>query len=143
MKITYLLLFIILFTSAGYTCQKSSDNKGINSNFNYNNSSYKSILPFSKLEASKNFNIEEANFEVQIKDIILIAKEHAKKIDSIAKWSVESVGLYKYNYSSCNYWYYQVNLSANNPGNNYLYLNLGLNGEKPDIYKINEVLISN
>ena len=143
MKVTFFLVFLFMFSSIGYTCQKSSGNQGINSSFNYNNSSYKSVLPFSKLEASKNFNIEEANFEVQIKDIILIAKEHAKKIDSLAKWSIESVALYKYNYSSCAYWYYQINMRANNPANNYLYLNIGLNGEKPDIYKINEVLISN
>ncbi|NIP31735.1 MAG: hypothetical protein GTO02_11415 [Candidatus Dadabacteria bacterium] len=143
MKLFLAASFFILSVSYGYTCQVSKANQGINSNFNYDNTAYKSVLPFSRLQGSKDFKIDDANFSVEIGEIIKVAKNLVKKVDKDANWSIESVGLHKYNYSSCTYWYYQINMRSNNYGHNYLYLNIGINGEKPDIYKIKEVLITN
>lgn len=142
MRILLIAGLFLLLVSPGYACQISNVNQGINSNFNYNSVSYKTILPFSRLSESKNFDIENGDFPRGFDQIIKIAKGLTVKIDPETEWSVESVGLYKYNYSNCIYWYYQVNMRSNKPGNNYIYLNIGLNGEKPNIYKISEVLIN-
>ena len=142
MRILLLAATILFFSSTAYTCQINDINRGINSNFNYNKVAYKTVLPFSKMSDSMNFNIEDGDFPVGFGQIIKVAKRLTKKIDVEAKWSIESVALYKYNYSNCTFWYYQINMRSNNPGNNYMYLNIGLNGEEPNIYKINEVLIN-
>lgn len=142
MKIILLAATIMFLSSPAYTCQINNMDQGINSNFNYNNVAYKSVLPFSKMSDSKNFDINSAEFPVGFNQIIKVAKGLTKKIDVESKWSIESVALYKYNYSNCIFWYYQINMRSNNPGSNYVYLNIGLNGEEPNIYKINEVLIN-
>jgi len=140
----YILIVSVLILSAlpAFACQINNQNQGINSNFNYNSIAYKTVLPFSKLSESKNFDIESGEFPLGFGQIIKVAKGLTKKIDIEANWTVESVGLNKYNYSNCIYWYYQINMRSSNPNNNYLYLNIGINGEKPNIYKINEVLIN-
>ena len=142
MKIILIAATIIFLSSPAYTCQINNVNKGINSNFNYNNVAYKTVLPFSKMSESKNFDIEKGDFPVGFGQIIKIAKGLTKKIDIESKWSIESVGLYKYNYSNCTFWYYQINMRSNNPNNNYVNMNIGINGEEPNIYKINEVLLN-
>ncbi len=142
MRILLLVVAIVFLSSPAYTCQINDYNQGINSNFNYNSVAYKTVLPFSRLSESNNFDIENGEFPLGFGQIIKVAKGLTKKIDVEANWTVESVGLNKYNYSNCIYWYYQINLRSNTPNNSYLYLNIGLNGEKPNIYKINEVLIN-
>ncbi|MGI9533692.1 MAG: hypothetical protein ACR2NW_01975 [Thermodesulfobacteriota bacterium] len=142
MKIILIVATILFLSSPAYTCQINNANQGINSNFNYNNVAYKTVLPFSKMSESKNFNIEKGDFPVGFGQIIKIAKGLTKKIDIESNWSIESVALYKYNYSNCTFWYYQINMRSNNPSNNYVYLNIGINGEEPNVYKINEVLIN-
>ena len=137
-----ILLISIVFTLQASACEINSGKYGINSNFNYNNVAYKTLLPLTKMAESKNFDISKGDFPVEFSKILQVGWGLTKKIDVEAKWSVESVGLYKYNYSNCVYWYYQINYRSNNPGNQYVYLNIGLNGEEPDIYKINEVLIN-
>jgi len=142
MRLILLAATILLISSPAYTCQVNNINQGINSNFNYNNVAYKTVLPFSKLAESKDFDIDSAEFPVGFHQIIKVAKGLTSKIDVESVWSIESVALYKYNYSNCTFWYYQINMRSNNPGNSYVYLNIGLNGEEPNIYKINEVLIN-
>ena len=142
MRILLIAAVIVFMSSNAYTCQINNPKQGINSSFNYNNVAYKSVLPFSKMSESKNFNIENGDFPVGFGQIIKVAKSLTSKIDVESKWSIESVALYKYNYSNCTFWYYQINMRSNNPSNNYIYLNIGLNGEEPNIYKINEVLIN-
>ena len=138
-----LIVSVIVFTALpAYACQINDYNQGINSNFNYNSIAYKTVLPFSSLSESKSFDIESGDFPLGFGQIIKVAKGLTRKVDNEAKWTVESVGLNKYNYSNCTYWYYQLNMRSNTPNNSYLYLNIGLNGEKPNIYKINEVLIN-
>ena len=142
MRILTILLFVVAFTAQAYTCQINNSSYGINSNFNYNNVAYKTVLPLTKMAESENFDISSGNFPMEFSEIIKVGKSLTKKIDVEAKWSVESVGLYKYNYSNCIYWYYQINYRSSSPNNQYVYLNIGLNGEEPNIYKINEVLIN-
>ena len=138
-----LIVSVIVFTALpAYACQINDYNQGINSNFNYNSIAYKTVLPFSRLSESKNFDIESGDFPLVFGQIIKVAKGLTRKVDNEAKWTVESVGLNKYNYSNCVYWYYQINMRSNTPNNSYMYLNIGLNGEKPNIYKISEVLIN-
>jgi len=138
-----LIVSVFVFTALpAYACQINDYNQGINSNFNYNSIAYKTVLPFSRLSESKNFDIESGDFPLGFGQIIKVAKGLTGKVDNEAKWSVESVGLNKYNYSNCVYWYYQINMRSNTPNNSYMYLNIGLNGEKPNIYKISEVLIN-
>ena len=138
-----IILPLVVFTAfPAFACQISNYNQGINSNFNYNGDAYKTVLPFSRLSDSKNFEIESGEFPLGFGQIIKVAKGLTEKIDVEAKWTIESVGLNKYNYSNCVYWYYQINMRSNMPNNSYLYLNIGLNGEKPNIYKIKEELIN-
>ena len=139
----FILIAAVFIFSAlpAVACQVNSSTQGINSSFNYNGIAYKTVLPFSRLSESKNFDIEAGEFPLGFGEIIKTAKGLTRKIDVEANWTIESVSLNKYNYSSCIYWYYQINMRSNNPNNNYLYLNIGINGEKPDIYKINEVLL--
>jgi hypothetical protein len=138
-----LIISVFVFTALpAYACQINNVNQGINSNFNYRGIAYKTVLPFSRLSESKNFDIESGDFPLGFGQIIKTAKELTMKVDPEAIWSVESVGLNKYNYSNCIYWYYQINMRSNTPNNSYMYLNIGLNGEKPNIYKISEVLIN-
>jgi hypothetical protein len=138
-----LIVSVFVFTALpAYACQINNVNQGINSNFNYNSIAYKTVLPFSRLSESKNFDIENGDFPLGFGQMIKAAKKLTRKVDPEAIWSVESVGLNKYNYSNCIYWYYQINMRSNTPNNNYMYLNIGLNGEKPNIYKIREVLIN-
>ncbi len=141
MRFLIITALFVLSAVPVFACQVNDYNKGINSNFNYGGDTYKTVLPFSKLSESKNFDIENADFPVGFGQIIKTAKGLTEKVDPEAAWSVESVGLNKYNYSSCIYWYYQINMRSSNPNNNYLYLNIGINGEKPNIYKIKEVLL--
>jgi len=141
MRILLIAALVVFSGLPAVACQVNSSTQGINSNFNYGGVAFKTILPFSKMSESKNFEIESGDFPVGFGQIIKTAKGLTKKIDVEANWTIESVGLNKYNYSNCIYWYYQINMRSNNPNNNYLYLNIGINGEKPDIYKINEVLI--
>ena len=142
MKFIITLLVVAVTALPAYTCQVTNVNQGINSSFNYSGTSYKTVLSFSELSGSKNFDIENGEFPVGFGEIIKIAKGLTKKVDPEAAWTVESVGLNKYNYSGCVYWYYQLNMRSTNPNNSYLYLNIGLNGEKPEIYRIDEVLIN-
>ena len=142
MKFIITSLIVAITALPAYTCQVTNVNQGINSSFNYGGTSYKTVLPFSELSGSKNFDIENGEFPVGFGQIIKIAKDLTKKVDPEAAWTVESVGLNKYNYSGCVYWYYQLNIRSTNPSNSYLYLNIGLNGEKPEIYRIDEVLIN-
>ena len=142
MKFIITFLVVAVTTLPAYTCQVTNGSQGINSSFNYGGTSYKTVLPFSELSGSKNFDIENGEFPVGFGQIIKIAKGLTKKVEPEAAWTVESVGLNKYNYSGCVYWYYQFNIRSTNPSNSYLYLNIGLNGEKPEIYRIDEVLIN-
>jgi hypothetical protein len=95
-------------------------------------------LPLKKITSSSDFQIETSEFPKTISEIINIGKSVVKKVDSELKWEVQTLGLYRYHYSNCVYWYYQINYKANNQ---YLYINLGLNGETPDLYRIDETLI--
>lgn len=141
MRILIITAVFIFSAVPVFACQVNDYNKGINSSFNYGGVAYKTVLPFSKLSESKNFDIESGDFPVGFGQIIKTAKGLTKKVDMEADWSIESVGLNKYNYSNCIYWYYQINMRSNNPNNNYIYLNIGISGEKPNIYKIDEVLL--
>ena len=138
-----LIVSVVVFTALpAYACQINNNNQGINSNFNYNGIAYKTVLPLSRMSESKNFDINSGEFPLGFGQILKVARGLTSKVDNEAKWTVESVGLNKYNYSNCIYWYYQINMRSNMPNNSYLYLNIGINGEKPNIYKINEVLIN-
>ena len=136
------LLTLILFTLSlqASTCEITNYNQGVSSNFTYKNKQYKSMLLLEKIISSANFKIGTSEFPKTISEIINIGKTVVKKVDSELNWQVETLGLYKYNYSNCVYWYYQINYRANNQ---YIYVNLGLNGETPDLYRIDETLISN
>jgi len=136
------LLMVILSTLSlqASTCEIANYNQGVSSNFTYNNKQYKSMLLLEKIISSADFKIGTSEFPKTISEIINIGKTVVKKVDSELSWEVESLGLYKYNYSNCVYWYYQINFKANNQ---YIYINLGLNGETPDLYRIDETLISN
>ncbi len=136
------LLTLILFTLSlqASTCEINNINQGVSSNFTYKNKQYKSILPLEKIAGSTDFQIGTSQFPKTISEIINIGKTVVKKVDSELTWEVETLGLYKYHYSNCVYWYYQINYKANNQ---YIYVNLGLNGETPDLYRIDETLISN
>ena len=142
MKFIITFLIVAITALPAYTCQVTNINQGINSSFNYSGTSYKTVLTFSELSRSKNFDIEDGEFPLGFGQIIKTAKGLTKKVDAETEWTVESVGLNKYNYSGCIYWYYQINMRSVNPNNSYLYLNIGLNGEKPEIYRIDEVLIN-
>jgi len=98
------------------------------------------MLLLEKIISGANFKIGTSEFPKTISEIINIGRTVVKKVDSELNWEVETLGLYKYNYSNCVYWYYQINYRANNQ---YVYVNLGLNGETPDLYRIDETLISN
>ena len=115
MRILLLVVAIVFLSSPAYTCQINDNNQGINSNFNYNSIAYKTVLPVSRLSESNNFDIENGEFPLGFGQIIKVAKGLTKKIDVEANWTVESVGLNKYNYSNCIYWYYQINLRSNTP----------------------------
>ena len=90
MKILLLVAAIIFLSSPAYTCQINNVNQGINSNFNYNNVAYKTVLPYSKLSVSKNFDIENGDFPLGFGQIIKVAKGLTKKIDVEANWTIES-----------------------------------------------------
>jgi hypothetical protein len=98
------------------------------------------MLSLQKITSSTDFQIGTSEFPKKLSEIINIGKNVVKKVDSELTWEVETLGLYKYNYSNCVYWYYQINYRANNQ---YVYINLGLNGETPDLYRIDETLITN
>ncbi|HSG32186.1 MAG TPA: hypothetical protein VLB82_11660 [Thermodesulfobacteriota bacterium] len=134
------LLAISLFALSlqASACEISGYNQGISSNFTYKNKQYKSMLPLQKIVSSSDFNIESSKFPKDISEIINIGKTVVKKVDSELNWEVEGLGLYKYNYSNCKYWYYQINYRANNQ---YIYINIGLNGETPELYRIDETPI--
>ena len=72
-------------------------------------------------------------------EIINIGKNVIRKLDEKLNWDVESVALYKYHYGNCKYWYYQLSFRANNQ---YININVGLNGEEPDLYRIDEVKLN-
>jgi hypothetical protein len=137
---TVYLIFFMLFTlgSEASTCEITNYNQGVSSNFTYKNKQYKSMLRLEKITGSANFQIGSTEFPKKISEIINIGKTVVKKVDSELNWEVETLGLYKYRYSNCVYWYYQINYRANNQ---YVYVNLGLNGEIPDLYRIDETPI--
>ena len=136
------LLTLILFTLSlqASTCEITNYNQGVSSNFTYKNKQYKSMLSLQKITSSTEFQIGTSEFPKKLSEIINIGKSVVKKVDSELNWEVETLGLYKYHYSNCVYWYYQINYKANNQ---YIYVNLGLNGETPNLYRIDETLISN
>jgi len=136
------LLTLILFTLSlqASTCEINNINQGVSSNFTYKNKQYKSMLPLEKIAGSTDFQIGTSEFPKTISEIINIGKTVVKKVDSELTWEVETLGLHKYHYSNCVYWYYQINYKANNQ---YIYVILGLNGETPNLYRIDETLISN
>ena len=137
-NISLLTLILLTLSLQASTCEITSINQGVSSNFTYSNKQYKSMLPLQKITSSADFKIETSEFPKTILEIINIGKIVVKKVDSELNWEVETLGLYKYNYSNCVYWYYQINYRANNQ---YLYINLGLNGETPDLYRIDETPI--
>ncbi len=134
------MLTLILFglSLQASTCEITNISQGISSNFTYKNKQYKSLLPLSKITSSSDFKIGVSEFPKKISEIINIGKTVVNKVDSELKWEVENLGLYKYHYSNCVYWYYQINYRANNQ---YVYVNIGLNGELPDLYRIDETPI--
>lgn len=132
-----MLLASVFFLCTGF-CGPSYA-KEISSNFNHNGKNYKSSLALSKLENTKGFDIENTDYKIDISKIVGTAKAVLSKLDAETKWSVETIALYKYQYSNANYWYYQINLRS---ANSYVYLNVGLNGEEPSIYRIDEILIN-
>ncbi len=132
-----LTLISIFFLCTGFC--GNSYSKEISSNFNYDGKNYKTSLPLSKLENTKGFDIENTEYKIDISKIVGTAKTVLQRVSKDTKWDVESIGLYKYQYSNANYWYYQINLRSSN---SYVYLNVGLNGEEPEIYRIDEILIN-
>ena len=136
------LLTLILFTLSlqASTCEITNYNQGVSSNFTYKNKQYKSMILLEKIISSSDLQIGTYEFPKTISEIINIGKTVVKKVDSELTWEVETLGLHKYHYSNCVYWYYQINYKANNQ---YIYVNLGLNGETPDLYRIDETLITN
>lgn len=132
-----LILISTFFLSSGF-CGTSYSTE-ISSSFNYEGKQYKSVLPIVKIENSKNFEINDTQKKIDIAKIVKTAKEVLSKVDQDADWNVESIGLYKYQYSQETYWYYQINLRSGS--SSYVYLNVGLSGEKPEIYRIDEILL--
>ncbi|NIP29279.1 MAG: hypothetical protein GTO02_02240 [Candidatus Dadabacteria bacterium] len=138
-KAAALLTFLVLFLSIqASTCEIKNYNQGISSNFTYKNKQYKSFLPLEKITSSSDFEIETSQFPKSISEIIKIGKSIVNKVDSEIKWEVQTLGLYNYHYGNCKYWYYQINYRGNNQ---YLYINIGLNGETPNLYRIDETPI--
>lgn len=138
MKILSAFLITILLISNAFAC-RSVFSQELSSNFHYNNKNYRVSLSIKNLYSSSDFNIEKSEFPKQIYEIIQIAKGLMKRIDSEQNWGIQNITLNRYNYNNATYWYYQINLRANNV---YTYLNIGINGEQPNIYRIDEVLIS-
>ena len=133
-------LMVLVFS--GLTDARLCSNKqGISSNFKYKNKQYKSILLYCGLDKSSNIDINSSEIPKKISEIISIGKKTLKKVDSDQVWELQSLNLNKYNYQNSTYWYYQLNFNANNQF--YVYINIGLNGETPDIYRIDEVLLEN
>ncbi len=137
MKILSAFLITILLISTAFAC-RSAFSQQLSSNFHYNNKNYKVSLSIKNLYSSSDFNIEKSEFPKQISEIIKIAKVLMKRIDNEQNWEIQNITLNRYNYNNATYWYYQIKLRANNV---YSYLNIGINGEQPDIYRIDEVLI--
>ena len=138
--ISLLAVFLFIVSLQASTCEITSINQGVSSNFTYKNKQYKSMLPLQKITSSTDFKIETSEFPKTISEIINIGKSVVKKVDSELNWEVETLGLYKYHSSNCLSWYSPLPYRANNQ---YLYINLGLNGETPDLYRIDETLINN
>ncbi len=130
-------LFFSLFISIkAIGCEIQGYDQGIISNINIGQKQFKSVLPIGSLVKTPDFIIGESEFPKPVSEIVKVASNAIKKIDSELKWSVESIALYKYHYNNCMFWYYQVYFSS---GNFYGYINVGLNGESPDVYRINEI----
>lgn len=135
---TFIIISLFLSIKA-ISCEFPGYSQGIVSNININQKQYKSVLSIETLIKTPDFIIGEKDFPIPISEIIKVAFNAVNKLDKELKWDVESIGLHKYNYSNCVYWYYQVYFRS---GNHYAYLNIGLNGESPDIYRIDEIKLN-
>lgn len=138
-KNLFFILMVLFLCSPLGSASRIANDPGINSNFNFRGKQYKTVLPYSRMQEMANFDIDGSKLPLDISQIIAIGKKVVKKIDSEERWLVHSIGLYKYSYQNANYWYYQIHFRANNQ---YVYINIGLSGEEPDIYRIDEVLIN-
>lgn len=132
-------IFTLFLSINAYTCEINKYNQGIVSNINFKNKQYKSLLPISMLGKNPDFVIGVSDFPMPMSEIINIGKNVIRKLDEKLNWDVESVALYKYHYGNCKYWYYQLSFRANNQ---YININVGLNGEEPDLYRIDEVKLN-
>ena len=137
--VSILIITAFLIPIKAISCELGAYNQGIVSNITFDRKQYKSVLSFESLIKSPDFNISEDEFPKPISEIIKIGMYVMNKVDIEQKWEPNSVALNKYNYNNCVYWYYQVNFSS---GNYYAYLNVGLNGEPPDIYRIDETKLN-
>lgn len=133
------MIISLLISIKAIGCELGGYHQGVTSNINLDRKQYKSVLSFESLIKSSDFNISEDKFPKPVSDIIKVGLNAMNKIDKELKWETESVALHKYNYNNCIYWYYQVYFRS---GNYYAYLSVGINGESPDIYRIDEVKLN-
>ena len=143
MKKITIMIGILLISSVVYgsrlvNAKNPCYSGGLSNNFNYKGMEYRTCLPLSIFKDQSDFRIENSEFPLSMSQIIQFAKDNASKVDPEAKWTVQSISLNQYNYSNAIYWYYYVNLRYDNF---YLYINIGLNGEQPQIYKIQPILL--
>ena len=117
-----------------------NNKKGISSNFTYKNKQYKTNLPLCELSESSQIDVNNSKLPKEISEIVGVGKRVLKKVDSAQSWELQSLTLNKYNYQHTTFWYYQLNFNASNQF--YVYINVGLNGEEPEIYRIDEVLLT-